>query len=55
MHLLIYLPSMNSETSFMKMFTFTFSHLADTFLQTELQMRTTEAIKPTLPYHLSLH
>ncbi len=26
---------------------FTFSHLADFFIQSDLQMRTTEAIKPT--------
>ncbi len=32
---------MNVET----IFTFTFSHLADAFIQSDLQMRTTEAIK----------
>ncbi len=29
---------------------FTFSHLADTFIQSNLQMRKTEAIKPTKEY-----
>ncbi len=28
-------------------FTFTFSHLADAFIQSNLQMKTIEAIKPT--------
>ncbi len=30
---------------YLKMFTFAFSHLADAFIQSDLQMRTMEAIK----------
>ncbi len=37
----------SSELYYFVLFTFTFSHLADAFIQSDLQMRTLEAIKPT--------